>query len=124
ARPLSLPGSQIGVSLYIDRVDPVGVLMATEGTASAYIAWEQDRLEFLAEYLHIAHTLLAGGDETANHAYYAQLAYRLPGQARAWKPYVRGERITIAQNDVVFAPLLLGYDGLTAGIRYDFAADD
>lgn len=121
ARPLSIGGAQIGAAFYHDRVDPATGPGATEGTASAYVAWEHGQPEFLAEYAHIEHSPLAGGASTGNQAYYAQFAYRLAGDARAWKPYVRGERITTAGNDVIFAPLALGYEGVTAGVRYDFA---
>ena len=121
ARPVALPGTQIGAAYYHDRVSPVTTPGAGEGTTSAYVAWEPGQAEAIAEYAGIRHSPLAGGTTTMNHAYYAQLAYRLSGVARAWKPYARAERITTDAADVIFAPLLLGYEGFTGGVRYDFA---
>lgn len=121
ARPSGLPGTQVGVAYYHDRVSPVSTPGASEGTTSAYVAWEPGQAEAILEYAGIRHSPLSGGATSMNHAYYAQLAYRLAGWARAWKPYARAERITTDAADVVFAPLLLAYEGFTGGVRYDFA---
>jgi hypothetical protein len=122
ARPASLYGVQVGAGYYHDRVTPATTPGATEGIASAYVASERERPEFIAEYARIDHSPLAGGPTTSNNTGYAQLAYRLTGDARAFKPYVRAERISTAANDVVYAPLALGYTGLIGGTRYDFAS--
>jgi hypothetical protein len=122
ARPTSLYGVQVGAGYYRDRVSPGGVSLASEGITSTYVAWERERPEFLAEYATIRHSPIAGGPTTSSHASYAQFAYRLSGDLRAFKPYVRAERISTAAGDVIFAPLSLGYKGFTAGARFDFAA--
>ncbi len=120
ARPSALYGVQMGAGYYRDRVTPASGASATEGISSAYLVWQRERPEFLAEYVHFDHTAIAGGATSHDDAYYAQLAYRLTGAAHAFKPYVRAERTTIAANDVIFAPLALGYKGGIGGIRYDF----
>jgi hypothetical protein len=122
ARPAALFGMQIGAGYYRDRVTPATGVGATEGISSAYLAWQRETPEFIAEYVHIDHTPLTGGAASHNDAYYAQLAYRLSGAARQFKPYVRAERTTIAASDVIFAPLALGYKGGIAGVRYDFTS--
>lgn len=122
AAPAALLSMKLGAGYYRDRVTPASGANADEGISSAYVAWQRDRPEFIAEYVHIDHTPLAGGPRTGSDAYYAQLAYRLFGAVRAWKPYVRGERTTISASDVVFAPLNLGYEGGIAGVRYDFTS--
>ncbi len=122
ARPVALFGMKVGIGYYRDRVSPPGGATAVEGISSAYVAWQREQPEFIAEYVHIDHTPAAGGSTTGSDAYYAQLAYRLQGAARAWKPYLRAERTTIAPTDAIFAPLDLAYEGGIAGMRYDFTS--
>jgi hypothetical protein len=122
ARPITVYGLQLGAGYYRDRVTPPLAAGATEGITSAYVAWERERPEFIIEYARINHDPLQSGATTTNHTGYAQLGYRLSGDARAWKPYVRAERVSTAANDVVYAPLDLGYTGFIAGTRYDFAS--
>ena len=121
ARPEALFGAQMGVGYYRDRITPTTGAGATEGISSAYFAWQRERPEFIAEYVHIDHTPLAGGAASHDDAGYVQLAYRLTGAAHEFKPYVRAERTAISATDVVFAPLALGYEGGIGGIRYDFS---
>ena len=122
ARPSAFFGVQFGGGYYRDRVTPSIGANATEGISSAYFAWQRERPEFIAEYVHIVHTPTAGGATAHSDASYAQLAYRLSGDAHLWKPYVRAERTTVSASDVIFAPLALGYEGGIAGVRYDFAS--
>ncbi|HEY5086892.1 MAG TPA: hypothetical protein VII66_05955 [Gemmatimonadaceae bacterium] len=122
ARPSAIFGMQLGADYYRDRVSPASGPQADEGISSAYVAWQRERPEFIAEYVHIDHTPVVGGATTSSDAYYAQLAYRLLGAAHQWKPYVRAERTTVSASDVIFAPLELGYEGGIVGLRYDFAS--
>jgi hypothetical protein len=54
-----------------------------------------------------------------------QVAYRLPGGARKWKPYYRFEWSNINPSDPLFivtsqtAPLVNALTGSTVGVRYD-----
>jgi hypothetical protein len=121
SRPAALFGLQMGAGYYRDRVTPTTGVGATEGTASAYAVWERDPLEFIAEYIQVRHTALGADTTTNNNGSYVQLAYRLPGAASKWKPYARVERLLTSRRDVVFAPLMLGYEGALGGVRYDFA---
>ena len=120
ARPDALFGMQLGADYYRDRISPAAGAQAAEGISSAYVTWQRERPEFIAEYVHIDHTPTAGGSTTHSDAGYAQVAYRLTGIAHLWKPYVRAERTVVSASDVVFAPLELGYEGGIAGVRYDF----
>jgi hypothetical protein len=120
-RPAALFGLQAGGGYYHDRVSPATGVEAGEGIASAYVAWQSERPEVIVEYAQVRHTLAAGGATTANHGGYVQLAYRLPGGAQRWKPYLRTEQVSPASDDVIFAPLSLGYRGTVGGVRYDFA---
>jgi hypothetical protein len=126
ARPASLLGMQLGAAYYRDRVTaqtgPTAGISADEGISSAYVAWQRERPEFIAEYVHIEHTPATGGSPLGSNAYYAQLAYRLSGAARLWKPYARAERTTVSAADVIFGALDLGYEGGIVGVRYDFTS--
>jgi hypothetical protein len=126
ARPASLLGMQLGAAYYRDRVTaqtgPTAGISADEGISSAYVAWQRERPEFIAEYVHIEHTPATGGSPLGSNAYYAQLAYRLSGAARLWKAYARAERTTVSAADVIFGALDLGYEGGIVGVRYDFTS--
>ncbi|MEO7103434.1 MAG: hypothetical protein ABI311_08625 [Gemmatimonadaceae bacterium] len=122
ARPTALFGMKFGVGYYRDRVSPPSGVTAMEGISSAFVAWQREQPEFIAEYVHIDHSPTSGGPTTGSDAYYAQLAYRLSGKANDWKPYIRAERTTVAPTDVIFAPLDLGYEGGIGGVRYDFTS--
>ncbi len=122
-RPSSLFGLQAGAGYYSDRLSTPAptVVTAKEGIASGYVAWQRERPEFIAEYALVRHTPVSGGATTSNHGYYVQLGYRLPGDASAWKPYVRTEEVVTSPTDAIFTPLALGYKGTLGGLRYDFA---
>ena len=119
SRPVSLVGFEIGASAYIDRITTTTGDDADETILGVHFAWDRDAPELLVEYNRIAHDPLAGGPSTDSNAFYAQLAYRLGGNAAAFKPYVRIERVDTAADDPIFGPLDLGYEGILGGIRYD-----
>jgi hypothetical protein len=121
ARPAALFGLLLGGGYYRDRVSPATGPAADEGISSAYITWQHESPEFIAEYVDVRHMPVLGGATTGNHGYYVQLAYRLPGAARQFKPYARTEKLVTSSADVIFAPLALGYTGTLGGVRYDFA---
>lgn len=119
-RPSMLYGLQFGGSYYKDRVAPATGGAADEGISSAYVAWQHESPELIAEYIDVRHTPVGAGTDD-NHGFYVQGAYRLPGAAHDFKPYARTERIVTSPNDPVFLPLALGYVGNLGGVRYDFA---
>lgn len=121
AQPVALFGLQVGGGYYRDRVTPTAGAAANEGISSAYVAWQRESPELIAEYADVRHTPIAGGNTADNHAFYVQVAYRLPGAASQFKPYARTEKLVTSSSDVVFAPLALGYTGTLGGVRYDFA---
>lgn len=121
ARPAALFGLVLGGGYYRDRVTPATGPAADEGIASAFVAWQRESPEFIAEYADVRHTPATGGDAADNHASYVQVGYRLPGIAHAFKPYLRTEKVVTSASDVIFAPLSLGYTGTLGGVRYDFA---
>jgi hypothetical protein len=121
ARPAMLFGLQLGGSYYRDRVTPATGVAGNENISAAYLAWQHESPELIAEYVDVRHTPVLPGSTTDNHAFYVQAAYRLPGAASAFKPYARTEQVVASPTDVIFAPLALGYTGNLGGVRYDFA---
>jgi hypothetical protein len=123
ARPAKLYGLQVGGSFYSDEITPdpgtpsVAVGPYRERISSAQIVWNKETPEFIAEFANVHHQNIASGQEWNSQGMYAQIAYRLPGNARAFKPYYRFEYIHVpATEPVLFVPNLLGH---TAGVRYD-----
>ena len=55
------------------------------------------------------------------NAIYGQLAYRLGGKAFKFKPYLRAETVDVDDDDPLLGGLGLDYDGVTAGVRWDFS---
>lgn len=119
-RPARVYGLQVGAAIYRDRIEPAAAAGAAvpEWIMSGHVVWEKETPEVLAEVAHVLHEGAAG--TAASTGGYVQLGYRLPGAARAFKPYARLERIDIDGDDPVFAPLGLGYRAAVAGVRYDF----
>ncbi|HEV2150567.1 MAG TPA: hypothetical protein VGR37_24420 [Longimicrobiaceae bacterium] len=120
ARPPRLFGLQVGGSVYGDRISVPSRDAVDERIVSAHLAWSRETPELLAEYARVLHRP-RGGETTRTDAYYAQLGYRLPGGARALKPYLRAERVAVSEDDPVFAAAGLDREVAIAGIRYDFA---
>ncbi|MGH7572929.1 MAG: hypothetical protein ACREMK_13965 [Gemmatimonadota bacterium] len=126
-RPPTLFGLQAGAAFYLDRVRSEEEVEAPgeefdERIFSAHLAWLNESPEFIGEYARVFHEPEDGDEDHASDAWYAQLAYRLPGRAAVWKPYARYERIEVPATDPVFAPFDLEYEGGIAGVRYDFTS--
>lgn len=123
ARPASLFGLQVGGSFYHDEITPDANTPAVpagayrEWIAAGHIAYTKEKPEFIAEFANVRHISNVTGKEWNSQGMYAQIAYRLPGDARAWKPYYRYEYIHVPATDpVLLVPNLSGH---TAGVRYD-----
>lgn len=110
-----------GVSAYGDRANLAVGNPVTERMVGAFLAWTAERPEIIGEYVQSRHTQTGGGPQATSKAGYAQLAYRLPGSASAWKPYARYERVDVPANDPLLGTLGLNYRAILAGVRYDFA---
>lgn len=123
ARPAKLFGLQVGGSIYTDTITPDPGTPATaagpyrEWIASGHIVWTKENPEFITEFANVHESNIASGRDWNSQGVYSQIAYRLPGEAHAWKPYYRFEYIHVpATNPVLLVPNLTGH---TAGVRYD-----
>ena len=74
----------------------------------------------LAEYADVRHTPIAGGNTADNHAFYVQMAYRLPGAARQFKPYARTEKLVTSSTNL--APSAHASTRTTTSHAYDATA--
>lgn len=121
-RPAAVPGLELGVHGYLDRVDPEGVVgPVSERIVGGHAVWLANP-EVVVEYLHFTHDPEASGTEaTDSDAYYAQVGWKLP-PAPAVQPYVRYETVDIGAGDPLFTGFGLDYAGVMAGARWDFAA--
>jgi hypothetical protein len=117
-KPDSLYGLQIGGSVYRDEITPQTVPAAREWIQSAHIAWKKETPEVIAEVANITHQPVSGGPSVHSQAFYVQTAYRLPGDAKLWKPYYRFEYMHIPQADAIFRGVP-SFAASTVGMRYD-----
>lgn len=123
-RPAALRDLRLGAAAYVDRTEAQTEaedgLRSDERILSAHAVWLGERPEVLAEYARIIHEPDGSGTSFDSDAYYVQVAYRLRGAGRDWKPYVRFEEIDVPEADPVFSPFDLDYQGFVAGLRFDF----
>jgi len=128
SRPARFNGLQVGGAVYGDLISPSPALTGNpqfrELITSAHIVWTKETPEFLAEFAHVRHRNILTQDVFNSQAAYVQVAYRLPGEARKWKPYYRFEWSNISRSDPLFtvADLTVAVRdlmGSTVGIRYD-----
>lgn len=116
-------GIQFGGAYYLDRATPSETVDADERTVSAFIASQRETPEVVLEYARITHESrgVSVFPKSSSESAYALFAWRLPGVAEAFKPYVRFDRTRVPSADSVFAPLEMNYSGRTFGLRYDLA---
>lgn len=120
ARPISLYGLQVGASFYHDVITPdAGTTLhpQREWISSGHIVWSKESPEFIAEFADVRHEDELTGKIWNSQGAYAQVAYRLPGAYKKWKPYYRFEYIHVpATEPVLQFPNLAGH---TVGTRFD-----
>ena len=118
-KPDALYGLQLGGSVYRDAINNTAGLAAREWIESAHLIWQKESPEFLAEFANVHHQPSTGGVISNSQAFYLQTAYRLPGAARALKPYFRFEQIHVPRSDAIFRSVVPVFSAATGGVRYD-----
>jgi hypothetical protein len=120
-KPTSINGLKAGLGAYSDRVTPPGALEFDERIYSAYFALERETPEVIAEYIRSEHDVRGGpGGSGAADSFYIQVAYRLGGDLQRFKPYFRAEQVDVSDDDPLLSGLNLDYEGVIAGVRFDF----
>jgi len=117
-KPDALFGLQAGGSVYRDKLNPLGGPVAREWIRSAHIVWNRETPEFIGEFADVTHEPVFGGVTSHSQAFYTQFAYRLPFNAKKWKPYYRFEYMHIPFSDTIFKSVP-SFNASTAGVRYD-----
>jgi len=121
AKPHKIFGLATGLAFYTDEVPLPNGLEVEEASVSAYVAYSKESPEFIVEILHSAHELVTDSSVSGDvDAWYAQLAYRLPGEWHQWKPYARYEHTRVDDSDPLLGAEGLDYDGSVLGMRWDF----
>ena len=121
SKPRKIKDLHFGIGFYTDRLTIPASPDIEEKTFSAFAAWSNESPEVIIEYLHSEHELVSDSSVSGNvDAWYAQFAYRLPGNLTDWKPYARLERTRVDDSDPVLGAEGLDYDGGIIGVRWDF----
>ena len=118
ARPRRVPGLRVGGAFYGDRPLSFAGDAIDERIVSAHAAIERGPVEAVAEYVRIAHE--DDADRYTSRGYYVQLAFPLPERYLALKPYLRVERLDLAEDDPLLASILPGEQAVAGGVRFDF----
>lgn len=114
ARPLTIPGLQVGFSLYRDKLMPdTAPIPIGETILAAHAVYSTSNFEWLNEALVVRHTP-EGGHTYQTPGWYSQISRRF-GQ---YRPYFRYEYINASPNEPIFPDIALRA-GPSAGIRYD-----
>lgn len=119
-RPGLLTGLELGVHGYLDELDDAAVGEVAERILGGHVVWQANP-EILFEYLRFDHDPgLAGAGTVASDAFYVQVGFRLPPRPSI-QPYARVEAVDVGTGDPLFTPGVLDYEGVIAGVRFDFA---
>lgn len=121
ASPQDYYGLNMGLGFYNDEVSPTIGPDVKESTLSAHVAWKKESPEVLFEYMHSNHELVTDSSISGDvDAWYGQVAYRLGGNRKQWKPYARIEHTEVDSTDPLLGSEGLDYDGGILGVRWDF----
>lgn len=114
-------GMAAGIGFYNDEVTPGDRPPIKENTISVFAAWTRESPEIIFEYLISDHESLANSSDSGDvKAWYAQFAYRLKGDRKLWKPYLRLEDTDVDSTDPLLFDQGLDYDARILGVRWDF----
>jgi hypothetical protein len=113
-------GLEFGGALYADTVTLASGREFSERIVSAYVVWQKEDPEIIAEFAGVRHREADIGDATWSRAFYIQAAYRLPVLNGLPKPYYRFEHIGIDEADGMFGTVPQ-VDMSTLGLRYDLS---
>ena len=119
-KPDKAYGLRVGGSAYADTITLATGREFEERIVSAHAAWQREDPEVIAELASVRHQEAGSSLVTWNHGYYVQVAYRLPGRARLWKPYYRFEHVGVNGADAAFTGVQR-LDSSTLGVRFDLS---
>ena len=121
SKPKKMFGLEVGLGLYSDEVSLPESPNVDEITTTAYVAWTKESPEVIFEYIHSEHELVTDSSASGGvDAWYGQIAYRLSGKRKQWKPYARVEQTDVDSSDPLLGSEGLDYDAGILGVRWDF----
>ena len=122
ARPDALYGLETGVSYYRDTItQETSPQDFDEWIGSAYVVYNRENPQVIAEYFHIEHEGVSTGEMSKSDAYYIQVAYRIPWWQARLMPYTRYESTDIAEDEPVFTKEF-DLERYLLGVRIDVAS--
>ena len=116
--PRAMPNFKLGAVAFADPFRQRDGQRVNELALGAHLAYTSESPEFIAEYVLIRHDMPSLDEVFYSHGAYAQLAWRLSGDANAWKPYLRYELMAIDDLDPTLASTV-SQQLLLAGVRFD-----
>ena len=125
-RPPALRHFQIGGSVYRDEITFPSTTLLTDGQnfrewiASGHLIWNGETPEFYAEFANVHHRSELTGRTLDSQGGYVQIAYRLPFDAKKWKPYYRYDYLQVPANEPTL-PDFVNVRKSTLGMRYDIS---
>jgi hypothetical protein len=123
-RPPALRHFQIGGSVYHDEITVPNMSTNPENfrewIASGHLIWTGETPEFYAEFANVHHRSELTGRTFDNQGGYVQVAYRLPFDAKKWKPYYRYDYLEVPANEPTL-PDFVNVRKSTFGMRYDIS---
>lgn len=114
ARPINIPGLQVGFSVYHDKLVPnTEPVPVGETILAAHAVYTTPNFEWLNEALVVRHTP-EGGHTYDTPGWYSQISRRFG----AYRPYFRYQYINASPSEPIFPDIGLNA-GPSAGLRYD-----
>jgi hypothetical protein len=114
ARPIKIPGLQLGFSAYRDKLVPTTQPVPVGQTIlAAHAIYSTPNFEWLNEALVVRNTP-EGGHTYATPGWYSQISRRFG----SYRPYFRYQYINASPNEPIFPDIALRA-GPSLGIRYD-----
>lgn len=115
SRPDRLPGLQMGLSVYRDKLAPDGLPRVGQTISVAHVVYRNSNYEWLNEAIDIRHNV-DGGRVFHTPAFYTQFARRI---GEAW-PYFRYQYTNAPDDDPVFQNVGRR-NGPSVGLRYNIS---
>jgi hypothetical protein len=113
ARPTKVPGLQVGISLYHDKLVPNSLPEVGETILAAHAVYTTPTFEWLNEALVVRHSP-EGGHTYETPGWYSQISRRFG----SYRPYFRYQYINASPNEPIFPDIGLRA-GPSVGLRYD-----
>src|SRR5581483_4364281 len=114
ARPTAVPGLQVGVSVYHDKLIPNNVPTVSETIVAAHAVLVRPNFEWLNEGVVIRHAPQGISHVYETPGFYTQVSKRIG----SFRPYLRYQYVNASDTEPIFPTVGLR-QGPSVGLRYD-----